>query len=332
MLAAHLWGDVSALEQRISLGIGAERRLRETGETLSESDVEDAATRWRYDQDLIAADDLATWLSARELGVEEWLAYFRRTGSSARVAATTASPPKRHRPSSEEIDAVLLAESMCSGTTGTIIERLAGCVAVSDRVAGEGEAPARPATKLRAALDRLPASTRKHGMYTLSAAACREHAERVVQMAATTARFVNAVGGGEAVEREIESHVLEWTMLRCKMLILSSEEAAREAALLVREDGLTIAKAASVAKAKASTIELVLEDVDGPLRDRLVGARRGDLLGPLEVGDGFMVAVVDKRVPPSTADPAVRERAKERVVQRTVQAEVDKRIRWHERF
>ena len=189
-----------------------------------------------------------------------------------------------------------------------------------------------PATKVRAALDRLPPATRKHGLYTLGAAACREHAERVVQMAAAAERYVRSVGAGEAVEREIESHVLEWTMLRCKVLIFSSEEAAREAALLVREDGLTIAKAAAVAKTRARTTELVLEDVDGPLHDRLVAARPGDLVGPLDAGDGFMVAVVDKRVPPSTADPAVRERAKERVVQRTVQAEVDRRIRWHERF
>jgi hypothetical protein len=212
-----------------------------------------------------------------------------------------------------------------------VTQRLAGCVAISDRLRDEKKAPTLPATKLRAAVDKLPAALKRDGINQLTAARTREHAERIVRAASAAdgyAKHINA----ELVRREVDAHALEWTSLRCKTLLFDAEGPAREAALLVREDGLTMAKAGAVAQTRVRTSDLVIEDVGGPLRDRLLAAQAGDLIGPVEVADGFLVATLEQRVPPSVTDPVVRERARERIVARAVQTEVDRRIRWHERF
>ena len=55
------------------------QRLEGRGEAPTDEEVEEASNRWRYDHDLISADDLESWLSARELGLDEWLGYIGRT-------------------------------------------------------------------------------------------------------------------------------------------------------------------------------------------------------------------------------------------------------------
>ena len=329
VLAAYLWGEIARLEQRIARAAAADRALAKRGQQPGEDDIDEAATRWRYDHDLIAADDLEAWLQTRELDVDEWLAFVRRSELLARTEGASV----RARTAADTAGS-LYAEAMCSGTFTDVSERLARCVAAHDSAASKGKTKARASgqTKLRTALDRLPSAITKGGLHELSAAQTRRRAETIVGMSADVERFSNEVGAGELIDREVESHVLEWTMLRCKTLRFDAEEAAREAALLIREDGLTIAKVAAAAKTKVRPVELVLEDADPALRDRLVGARPGDLVGPVLVDGTFTVAVVDQRVTPSSTDPVVRARAKERVVQRALGAEVDRRIRWHERF
>jgi hypothetical protein len=328
VLAAYVWGEIARLELRIARADAAERALVKRGQQPTEDDVDEATTRWRYDHDLISADDLDAWLAARELDADEWLAYVRRAESLARAGEVRPGG----RASSVDVDASLYAEAMCSGTIGAVAQRLAQCAAAHGRAVDGGRRRAVPTAKVRAALDRLPPAITKRGLYDLNAAESRKRVEVIVRASADAERFANDVGAGELIEHEIESYVLEWTRLRCRALRFDAEDAAREAALLIREDGLTIAKVAAASKTRVRVMDVVLEDVDGALRDRLVGARPKDLVGPVLVEDAFLVAVVEQRVPPTSKDRDVRKRAKDRVVQRALGAEVDRRIRWHERF
>jgi hypothetical protein len=330
VLAAYLWAEIPALERRIAHGLAAQNRLADAGEPVLDDDVEVASTRWRYERDLISADDLESWLSARELGLEEWLAYIRRSESAARSAARGS---KRHAPAPDEIGAVMFAEAMCSGTVGALTERLAGRTAIFGRVTSEGRRSRAPAgAKLRTALERVPRTVKQRGLFGMSAADSVQAAEMIAAMDVVFERFVKTLAAQKTLVREIESHALEWTRIGCRTLTFGSQAPAREAALLIREDGMPIAKAASVAKAKVVVDDVVLEDVGGPFKGRLLAAQPGDLVGPVEVEEGFAVTLVTERVPPSVDDREIRERARDRVERRTVGAEIEKRIRWHERF
>jgi hypothetical protein len=329
VLAAHLWGDITALQRRTGQALAAQHRLAKSVEGVSEDDVEEAANAWRYDHDLISADDLEAWLSARALVVDEWLAYIRRTELVRRTSGRVTKP---NAASSDQIDDVLLAEAMCSGTIAAVAEKLAGRAAVSERVTTERSSRAPAKAMIRSAVDRLPSAVRRGGLFDLSGAETVARAGTIAAMDAIYARFVKTLAARNVLAREIESSALEWTVLKCKTLTFGSQAPAREAVLLIREDGLPIAEAGVVAKSKVVAADLVLEDVGGPVRDRLVGAQPGDLVGPISTDGGFIVTLVTKRIPPSVDDREIRERARDRVERRTVGAEIEKRVRWHERF
>jgi hypothetical protein len=87
-----------------------------------------------------------------------------------------------------------------------------------------------------------------------------------------------------------------------------------------------------MAKSTVSKGRYLLDDVGPPLKDRLVGARPGDLIAPLPGDDGeYLVVSVVARVEPSLKDREIRRRAGDRVAVRTIQREIENRVRWHER-
>jgi hypothetical protein len=330
VLAAHLWDAIRPIEVRITEGLAAEQHL---GDEIPDDAVEELASEWRYERNLISADDTESWLAAREISVDEWLDHFRRAEARRRVGKDLTAIAKRYRSASSGIDDILFAEGMCSGSFSEVTERLAGRVAVHARAVSDARAERAPTkAKLRPALERLPRPLRQKGLFDLSGTECVKRAEVIAMMDLVYERFIAEATDGSAIAQEIEGHGLEWTRLDCRTLLFPSEEPAREVILLVRQDGLPIAKAASVAGAKVTRTHQVIEDLRPPLRDRLVAAQPGDLIGPVRVDGGFLVASVVKRVEPSSSDESIRARARERIERRIVQGEVDKRVTWHERF
>src|SRR3989442_13262363 len=80
VLAAHLWGDWTALEQQVRDGLACLARLDEDDEDgLDEADVDAAGTEFRYARDLVAAADLEAWLDGRGLTVGPGPDFIRRT-------------------------------------------------------------------------------------------------------------------------------------------------------------------------------------------------------------------------------------------------------------
>jgi hypothetical protein len=81
---------------------------------------------------------------------------------------------------------------------------------------------------------------------------------------------------------------------------------------------------------RAETLEWWLDELDGPLHDALVGAQVGELMGPLVWKEQHLVFVVQAKQLPVEDDPAVRARAEQALLARTVDREVANRVTWHE--
>ena len=105
---------------------------------------------------------------------------------------------------------------------------------------------------------------------------------------------------------------------------------ASEAALLVREDGLSPAEVAGRAGVTLEEREAFLEDVEAELSESLLSTPTGELVGPLRVGNVFALLRVDGKVAPTLADPVIQERLREEVPRRALEREVRNRVQWHE--
>jgi hypothetical protein len=325
LLAAYLWGEINALEGRIREELGCLKALEAGGGELPEAEIDAAADAWRYERDLLSADDAQTWLEERKLDTDEWLDYINRTVA----CALAGRKPGAVRITAEEVDSVAYCEAVCSSLLADVGDRLAGLAAVHDRAERDGIGKASKA-ELRAIVNRLPGAVKKDGILGIGRSETMVRAELIARLMLASEEFIDRIAAPAALDREIEAHALDWTRLDCETVIFPAEEVAREALLLVREDGLPLAKAAAVAKARVEKMKYLLDDVESPLKDRLVGALPGQIVGPVREQDAYVLVSVLDRVEPKSKDVQIRDRARNRVVGRTIRSEVAKRVRWHE--
>lgn len=134
----------------------------------------------------------------------------------------------------------------------------------------------------------------------------------------------------EARAKALEAKQMDWLRVECDLLELPIEGMAREAALCVREDGLTLDEVAGRAGIQVAERAFLLMDAPTELADPLLSARPGDLVGPVSSGDAFYVALVRDKRAPALDDPAIGELLDVEVPRRAIDSEVKKWIRWHE--
>jgi hypothetical protein len=152
------------------------------------------------------------------------------------------------------------------------------------------------------------------------------------RMEAEHAAFVEGALTPEAAVKALELRNADWVRLSYTALEFPEAAMASEAALLVREDGLSPADVAGRAGVPLEEREAFLEDVEPGLSESLLSAPTGELVGPLRVGNGFALLRVNEKVAPTLADPAVQERLQEEVPRRALEREVRNRVRWHEQL
>jgi hypothetical protein len=290
--AARHWSSWSAVERRAREGIVCRRHAEQVGDPLTAADIDAAATAFRYERRLLSGDELESWLARWELTTPYWMEYVRRSLLRARWAHELAQLAGRHHVAAAEVGAFVHTEAVCSGALEHLGMRLAERVAVATAVAGAADA-----------LD----FTAMDG--------CWE-------------RFCADAASPQAIEREVHAQHIDWLRLDCRWLAHDEEDVVREAALCVREDGRDLAAVAGDAGVRLAREMVFLGSAEPALRGHLLGARPGDVLGPLPLGDEFrLIEVIAKRAP-TADDPEIRDRAAQAVVQRAVQGEIVNRVRW----
>ena len=299
LLAADLRGDLGALERQTRQGLACVRRLAADGEALPAESVRAAATVFRYERNLLAAEELEAWLAARGLTVADWNGYLRRLLLRERWADELARIESEFAVGDDEVEAALPAEAVCTGFLRRAAEQLAEDAALADAGGPVGDSPDRA---------------------TLIATLAR---------GADAAR-TRAPSDAE-IERELAGHSLDWIRIDAEALELGDAEAAREAALCVRVDGRTLADVASDCGVPTSALALYLEDAEPELRLALLSGSPGELVGPVATGSGHVLLQLHTKAEPSADDPELARRATAVLTARAVQRELRNRVLWHER-
>jgi len=303
LLAAELCGDVGALQRRTRQGLACLQRLAAEGGTLPTESLRGAATVFRYERSLLAAEELEAWLDARGLTVSDWNGYLRRLLLRERWDGELEQIEAEFAVGDEEVEAALAAEAACTGFLRHAAERLAEDAALSAALAAADDAV--------------------------------EDSPDPGTLIADLARRADAVRARvpsqQEVEREVAAHALDWIRVEAETLELVDAEAAREAALCVRVDGRPLADVADDCGEPATALVLYLGDADPELRLALVSASPDELVGPVERGAGHMLLQLRAKAEPSADDPELQRRAAAVLATRAVEREVRNRVLWHER-
>lgn len=69
-------------------------------------------------------------------------------------------------------------------------------------------------------------------------------------------------------------------------------------------------------------------EIDESLRDRFISAQADDLIGPMQIDDSWVVILVQSREMPSISDPALIQRAADRILDGIIERRMNESFRW----
>jgi hypothetical protein len=324
VLAARSWGDWAALEQEVRHGIACVKHALATDALPSDEEVLAAANQFRMAANLRTARQAEAWLRDRGLTIGNWYKYIQRTLLRKRWSSLLAALTERYPARAEQIHRALKIVGICSGHLPHAAVQLAARAAVHASLHAAKSLPSG---------DRLPMPPAvADSCLRLSAEACGQKLANLARLEASWRYFRKNIVTPEAIEAQIATQRTHWIRIDAQSVAFPDEAAAREAVCCVREDGEILAAVAARVNGSLRPECFYLEAVEAPLYHRFLGARPGDLLGPLDVaGESRLYYIIDK-VLPSATDADICQRAEVRVLQGAVDHEIAARVHWQMRF
>ena len=324
LTAAILRGDWSNLEQQTREGLALVAQADEEGTRPSEEAIEAAGQEFRYERELITAEEMEAWLARFDISVDDWMDYVER--SLLRQSSRGSDAVDEGQSEHEDIAGYMAAEAACSGALADFARKLAGRAAIAERAAAEKlEAGGAPSLEdLSAARSEFAAAFERLEIVPPTEETVSELARLELAFEAYSRRLATPA----AVAAQIEAHRLDWIRLDVFSLSFQEESAAREAWLCLEEDGVSLQEVAASAHVPVERAQLYLSELDAAARPSLLSARPGELVGPLAFGDRFHLFLLHDKFSPSQENPEVRRRAEEALAQKVVDQELAARVRW----
>ncbi len=258
-----------------------------------------AAVAFRRLRKLESGQDLRAWLEARQLTMGDWEAHLRRSLAGRELAISPEIPPPW---TDVDLDSHALAVDLACSGSWKLFADLAARLWAADRLVEDQSSPSEgdvldEAARIMSAHDELAPFGELWCIDGLRTLRTRERAlEEVTRRCSTT----------EVVEARLVEHFTDWTTFRFDELDLSSPEAANEALLCAREDGLSAADLASRTGLRAIEGFTRRDSLPVAIATLLDGAVPDQPFGPVALEGRWAVVWLRERCRPSMADEATR--------------------------
>lgn len=324
MDAAHFRGEIEPIWAELQRLVACERFAGEQDREADEDALDAAAQAFRYEHDLITAEETERWLAERKLTLSDFSDYFARHcwGEAIGAIETESHPYLSASPQQREL---LLAELTLSGELDRMAARLSWRLAA----AAAGETPA--SVELIAAerqkfverLDPAPLSAWLPAM--------DRDESWVNQMSLLEANFriqCERILTPQARKRELSSLRLQLTMVDLEVIEFDSHDAASEALLCVREDGMEMEEVARDGRYPFRREQTLLEDIAPEIQQQFLSVSAGEVLEPTEIEGVQQLYRVLGKNEPDPADPAVRQRVDQRMLDRHFADLESRHVRW----
>ena len=293
-----------------------ERIAVESDLAADDEKLQAMADQFRYDHDLITAEETEAWFEERGLTMDDFDNYITRQFWDEQQAAHEAPEPWDFAFASSEQRDLLRVEALISG----LFERLA--VALSWRMAASRE----PSDALNGLSDAEAVERNRFiERAGIEPAAIEKWLEALgrdaawfqeqLGMEATYRAHCERVLTSEKRARTLNSLRLPLTFLEVETVEFDCCAAVNEAYLCVHEDGLPMEELAKMGRFSYSRKDFLVEDIPEYWQRRFLGVPEGATLEP-EADDGvFHLCRLLRKQEPSIDDPSVLSRIDQRILE-----------------
>lgn len=317
MDAAHLRGELEPIFAELQRLLDCEWRAGEEEREVDEEAVDAAAQAFRYEQDLITAEETERWLAERRLTLSDFSDYFSRHHWGETMGAGEEEPAV-YAAASPELRELLIAELVLSGELGRMASRL------SWRAAAGADAETPPSAELVAAerqrfIEREDPGTLGRDESWLNQMSSFEAGFRIHCERALTP---------QARQRELGTLRLQLTMVEVEVIEFDSQDAAREALWCVREDSMAMEEVATEGRYPFRKEQILLEDIAPEIQQQFLSVTPGEVLDPMEIEGVFRLCRVMGKSEPNPEDETVRSRVEDRLLERHFADLESRHVRW----
>ena len=320
--AAFFRGELDSIWKELLRGVECENQSGDA--EMEDTAIDSAVEKFRYDHDLITAEETEQWLEARGLTMGDFGEYFARHYWGDKMPGNVAPGGTDYVSAPEEMRALLRAELVLSGEFDRMAARLSWRVAGGQEMKEDVDvAEEKNGFFARAGIDegRLPNWLGGLGRD-------EQWLNEMLRLETIHSRIRAQLLTPQNRQRELSSMRLPLTRLHMEMLELESKDAASEASLCVTVDGLSMEEVAKEGRYPYRQTELLVEDIDPDLQQKFLSVPAGSVIEPIPRGDGFQLCRIVKKVEPNADDPLVQERVDKRLLDLHFSKLVGNHIQW----
>jgi hypothetical protein len=310
--AAIFRGEFEDTWRKFLFHVAAQERADELELELDESAISAAAEEFRYQHDLITAEETEGWLASRRLTLEDFSDYFARR-YCAGVVPEGFSPEKiEYNSADSELRELFVAELILSGELEEMTTKLMWRLAA--RRAGEEVTPNAVAAEKESFFERNAVTPAQLEKWLGKLGRDVKWFDEMLALEAGYRRCCETLLVPQARQRELAMLRIPLTRMEMEVIELESRDTAQEALFCVREDGMSMEEVAAQGGYPYRRADFVLEDVAPEARQRFFSASAGGFLGPFARGDGFELCRIIRKIEPQADDPMVKSRIDRRLL------------------
>ena len=288
--------------------IKAEKRALEIELELDHNAIEAAAEFFRYAHDLITAEETEQWLADRALTLEDFSEYFARQYWRDVVDENIAAEHVDLVSAPTELRQLFTTNLLFSGELDLLNTRLMWRLAAL--AAGEQSVvdPKRIAVERQQFIDRNKITVSRLSEWLGQIGRDKQWLEEALALEAAYHRVCETVLNPQARKKQLAMLRMPLTQFEAEVIEVESRDAAREALLCIREDGMSMEEVAAEARYPYRRLTFLHQDVAGELQQKFWSVGAGDMLEPVPRGDGFELYRITKKTEPELNDAAVQQR------------------------
>jgi hypothetical protein len=317
VIDAGLWrGDVDDLWQRFLLRCAAEKMSDEQEMDIEDDALDSAAETFRYERDLITAEETEQWLTARHLTLDDFSDYFARQYWGNRLGEEITVPDTAYIDSGAEDRRLFAAELILSGDLDWLTTKLVWRLAAAKADSGAEENEHGADSINNELLERTGMTEGDLANWLANLGRDAAWLNEMESMERAYRRRCESVLAPQALKHELGALRLPLTRFETEVVELESRDAAQEALFCVREDGMSMEEVAREGRYPYRRVDFLLEDLPADLQQLFMSVQAGQVLEPVARTDGFELCRVIRKTEPDGADPTVKERVEQRLLDR----------------